>query len=254
MERRALVRKLAAALLIFAAAAGPVFLYDRLVARHLLQHRPSAQEIADGFHHLWYHSGATWQKNRWLGVPAQQNPNDVWIIQEIMFETKPDFVIETGTLFGGGAILWATLLEQTNPAGRVITIDVQDRVDEEHLPPIARRKVDFLLGMSTAPEIVAEVKRRVAGKRVLVILDSDHSMQNVLAELDIYAPLVPVGGYVIAQDTDVNGHPVLPRFGPGPMEAVDEFLKRDKRFESDRSRERLIFTMHPKGFLRRISL
>ena len=250
MERRVLVRRLAAVGLVLAAAAGPVLVYDRLVARQARQRRPSAQEIVDDFHRLAYPSRTI--ENHWLGVPAQQDPNDAWIIQEIMCETKPDYVIETGTLNGGSATLWASVLEYVNPQGRVITIDVVDKVNKEQLPPVARRKVDFLLGMSTAPEIVADVKQRVSGKRVLVILDSDHSKENVLAELNTYAPLVQVGGYVIVQDTNVNGHPVRPDFGPGPMEAVEEFLARDSRFESDRSRERLLFTEHPKGYLKRI--
>lgn len=256
-ERRALLRRLAVAALLIAAAAGPVALYDRLVARHLLERRQappvlSPQMIIDAFHQLSYYDSRTWLLNTWLGIPTRQNPNDVWITQEIISETKPDVVVETGTFHGGSAVLWAMVLGQVKPAGRVISIDIEDMVDEATLPPVAREKVTFLVGSSTAPEIVAEVRRRVGGKRVLVVLDSDHSMKHVLAELDAYAPLVQVGDYLIVQDTNLNGHPVHPGSGPGPMEAVDQFLQRDSRFESDRSRERLLFTMHPKGYLRRV--
>jgi cephalosporin hydroxylase len=87
---------------------------------------------------------------------------------------------------------------------------------------------------------------------VLVILDSDHSKQHVLNELAAYAPLVTLGSYLIVQDTHVNGHPVEPMFGPGPMEALTEFLATNPDFVSDRGRERLMFTMHPNGYLRRI--
>jgi cephalosporin hydroxylase len=190
---------------------------------------------------------------RWLGIPTMQNPNDVWVTQEIMWEVRPDFIIETGTAFGGSAALWATILEQINPNGRVITIDMGDRVTDARDLPIFQRKVDFLQGSSTAPEILSDVTRRVAGRRAIVLLDSDHSKSHVLNELNAYAPLVEVGSYLIVQDTNLNGHPVVPYFGPGPMEAVEEFLKSDDRFEPDAARDRkFLFTMHPSGYLKRV--
>jgi cephalosporin hydroxylase len=100
---------------------------------------------------------------------------------------------------------------------------------------------------------VAEVTRRVGGKRTIVILDSDHRRDHVLAELRAYSPLVGVGSYLIVQDTDVNGHPVMESFGPGPMEAVEAFLRGNAAFRSDRSRERLLFTLAPKGYLKRVA-
>jgi cephalosporin hydroxylase len=100
--------------------------------------------------------------------------------------------------------------------------------------------------------VVAEVARRVGTGRTMVLLDSDHRMAHVLAELRAYADLVSPGSYLIVQDTNVNGHPVLPGFGPGPMEAVREFLAADDRFEIDRDQERLLFTMHPGGYLKRV--
>jgi len=87
---------------------------------------------------------------------------------------------------------------------------------------------------------------------VMVLLDSDHRMPHVLAEMRAYAPLVSEGSYLVVQDTDINGHPVLPGFGPGPMEAVTEFLSGDDRFQVDRDQERLMFTMHPGGYLKRV--
>jgi cephalosporin hydroxylase len=213
----------------------------------------SAREIVDAYHQLWYESPDTWRANRWLGIATLQNPNDVWVIQEIITEVRPDFVVETGTAFGGSAALWAMILDQVNPEGRVITIDIARLVSTRTLPEVARRKVDFLVGSSTAPEIVAEVTRRVKGRRTIVILDSDHSRDHVLAELKAYSPLVGVGSYLIVQDTDINGHPVLKDAGPGPMEAVEEFLRGNAAFRSDRSRERLLFTVLPKGYLKRVA-
>jgi len=212
----------------------------------------SKQEIIDNFHKLYYES-VVWDTTRWLGVLSQQNPNDAWIHQEIIVDVKPDIIVEAGTLHGGSAALWATILQQVNPNGRVITIDIEDKAAEAKKLPIVRQYVDFLIGSSTDPAIVAEVKKRVEGRKVLVILDSDHSKGHVLAEMKAYAPFVSVGSYMIVQDTNINGHPVLANFGPGPMEAVQEFLASNQQFKPDEKAERLMFTLHPKGYLKRNS-
>lgn len=209
------------------------------------------RKIIEDFHKLYYGSLA-WNKNRWLGVRSQQNPNDAWIHQEIIAAVKPDFIIETGTLNGGSAALWATVLQQVNPNGRVITIDIKDEASEAKKLPIVKQYVDFIVGSSTDFAIVSKVKKRVEGKKVLVILDSDHSKDHVLAEMKAYGPLVSPGSYLIVQDTNINGHPVLPNFGPGPMEAVEEFLASNQQFKSDADAERLMLTLHPKGYLKRI--
>jgi cephalosporin hydroxylase len=86
---------------------------------------------------------------------------------------------------------------------------------------------------------------------VLVILDSDHTKDHVLAEMRAYGPLVTKGSYMIVEDTNINGHPVLPDFGPGPWEAVEEFLQGNDQFTVDRSREKLLMTFNPMGYLRR---
>jgi cephalosporin hydroxylase len=231
-------------------AAGPLSLTP--VAR-AEGRKPDRQEIIDRFLKLWAkRPGNTVFENRWLGVKTLQNPNDVWITQEILFEVKPDFLVETGTLFGGSAALWAMILEQINPAARVITIDIKDRVTEAKKLDIFRRKVDFLIGSSTDPEIVAEVRRRTKGKKIVVLLDSAHEKDHVLNELEAYSPLVAVGSYLIVQDTVVNGHPIWPNFGPGPHEAVEEFLATNDQFEPDHSRERLLLTLCRDGYLKRI--
>lgn len=210
------------------------------------------KEVADLYHQVFYNSPNTWRVNKWLGILTEQNPNDVWITQEIIVEKRPDFIIEAGTLCGGSAALWATILEQVNPEGRVITIDILDQAQEARKLPIVQRHVDFLHGSSTATDIVNDVKKRVEGKKALVILDSDHSKQHVLDEMAAYAPLVTVGSYLIVQDTNINGHPVERTFGPGPMEAVVEFLATHRNFLLDRGRERFMFTMNPNGYLKRI--
>jgi len=209
--------------------------------------------IIDEFLKLWMSPFEhTVFKNHWLGIETQQNPNDVWITQEILFEVKPDFMVEAGTRRGGSAAVWAMILEQINPDARVITIDIEDQVTDARNLDIVRRKVDFLVGSSTDPEILAEVKRRTQGKKVVVLLDSAHDKQNVLNELNAYAPLIGVGSYLIVQDTVVNGHPIWTEYGPGPYEAVQEFMANNDDFKVDRSRERLLLTLCRKGFLKRI--
>jgi cephalosporin hydroxylase len=211
------------------------------------------KDIRDNFHMLWYQNQNTWKKNKWLGILTRQNPMDIWVTQEIIVDTKPDFIVETGTLFGGSALVWATILQQVNSDGRVITVDIEDSTQEAKKLSLWKEKVDFFLGSSVAPEILETIGKKVKGKKVLVVLDSDHRKDHVLKELLAYSAFVQVGGYIIVQDTNSNGHPVTPGSGPGPMEAVEEFLIGNKHFESDLHRERLLFTFCPRGFLKRVN-
>jgi cephalosporin hydroxylase len=226
--------------------------YQYATRPHTPGRRAQAQQTVERFHQMFYTSPATWIENRWLGVLTHQNPNDVWIHQEIIVETKPDFIIETGTFHGGSAALWATILQQVNPQGKVITIDVHDLAGEARKLPIMQERVIFLRGSSTDPKTLAQVEAWVEGKRVLVILDSLHTRDHVLQELRCYSRFVQKGGYLIVQDTNVNGHPVRDDHGPGPMEAVEDFLRENDQFVADRTRERLMLTMHPKGYLKRV--
>jgi cephalosporin hydroxylase len=114
-------------------------------------------------------------------------------------------------------------------------------------------RIAYLTGSSTSALIVDQVRTRVAGaSRVMVILDSDHKKDHVLDELRLYSPLVTKGSYLIVEDTNINGRPVFPGFGPGPAEAVDDFLSANTAFERDPSRERFLVTFNPGGYLRRV--
>jgi cephalosporin hydroxylase len=181
-------------------------------------------------------------QNRFLGILTLQTPSDAWIILEIMAETRPDLIVEAGTFHGGSAALWAIILQHINPRGRVITIDIEDQREARAINlPISKRRVEFILGSSTDPKVVAKVHKRAKGKRVMVLLDSLHSKEHVAAEIEAYAPLVPVGGYLIVQDTSV-----------GPDEAIAEFLAANTNWVADRRRERYPDTNSVKGYLRRI--
>lgn len=212
---------------------------------------PLTEEEIGRFARWWSLSQDNYNKSRWLGIQTLQNPMDAWIIQEIIHQVRPDVIVEAGTLKGGSAALWAVILEQANPAGRVITIDITDDTRKARKLPIVQRKVDFLVGSSIDPAILAEVRQRVAGKRTLVILDSLHTRDHVLAELRAYAALVSLGSYMIVQDTGVwrprRGHPE-----GWASDAVEEFLDENDAFVADRSRERFWLTNCPGSWLKRV--
>ena len=200
------------------------------------------------FHRRWYRGPDTWRSTSWLGVRTLKCPFDLWIYQEILFQTRPDLIVETGTARGGSAYFLAGMCDLLGH-GRILTIDVGVSDQRPEHP-----RVTYLTGSSTDPEILATVRDAVGpGERVMVILDSDHSKRHVLAELQAFAPLVTEGNYLVVEDTNVNGHPVFPEHGPGPMEAVEEFLEEEAGagFAVDRACERLLLTFNPSGFLLR---
>jgi len=134
--------------------------------------------------------------------------------------------------------------------GKVITIDI-DSTKVEERP--RHERIKYLLGSSTSEKVVEEINNLIGDDdRVMVTLDSDHSMKHVLNELRIYSKLVTPGSYLIVEDTHVNGHPLFPDYGPGPMEAVEEFLKENQDFVLDREKEKFLLTFNPKGYLKRI--
>ena len=162
-------------------------------------------------------------------------------------ELAPGLVIETGTYRGGSALYIADRLE-TIGAGNVVTVDVNEPPNPPQHP-----RLTYFTGSSTDPAIVEKIAGMIPeGTPVLVILDSDHSRDHVAAELEAYAPLVPVGSYLIVEDTNVNGHPAAPDFGPGPMEAVWDFMAGDPGFEIDARCERYFLTQNPSGYLKRV--
>jgi cephalosporin hydroxylase len=205
------------------------------------------KRIAREFHRLYYNSGSrTWSNTFWLGTRAQKCPLDLWIYQELLHELRPSVIVETGTAEGGSALFLASVCDLLGH-GSIVSVDI---VAQPGRP--AHERITYLTGSSTAPEIRTRVEELVGDKApVLVILDSNHERDHVLEELRIYAPLVTPGSFVIVEDTNVNGHPVLPDFGPGPMEAVDEFLRSIDEFSVDWRREKFFLTFNPSGYLQR---
>jgi cephalosporin hydroxylase len=201
--------------------------------------------LVDQFHRLYYgRREQTWGNTFWLGHRVLKCPLDLWCYQEILHEVRPELIIETGTYQGGSALFLASICDLLGQ-GNVLTIDVDRRDDRPRHPRIA-----YLTGSSTANAILRQVRRRAEGtSRVLVILDSGHTKEHVLAELHAYAPLVTPGSYLVVEDTNLNGHPVESDHGPGPAEAVAEFLERNDAFVRDERREKFLLTFNPGGYL-----
>ena len=207
------------------------------------------KNVIDRFHKLYYTSeDETWKNTFWLGTPTQKCPLDLWIYQEIIFNIKPDAIIECGTYGGGSALFLASICDLLSH-GEIITIDIKSM---EGRPK--HKRITYLLGSTTSQEILEKVQAFVKNKnRVMVILDSDHNKEHVLKELEIYSQFVSKNSYLIVEDANINGHPVEPDFGPGPMEAVEEFLEGNKDFVIDTSKEKFYMTFSPNGFLKRAS-
>jgi cephalosporin hydroxylase len=204
----------------------------------------------------------------WLGRPIIQYPQDIVAMQELVWRIQPDLIIETGIAHGGSLILSASLLElnaacggDTGAAVLGIDIDIREHNRAAILSHPMSKRISMIQGSSIAPEIVAQVHQHAQGKqRVLVCLDSNHTHDHVLAELEAYAPLTSVGSYCVVFDTIVEELPsdFYPErsWGPGnsPQSAVREYLKGHPEFEIDASIDnKLLISVAPKGYLRRIA-
>jgi len=200
-------------------------------------------------YHQWYHrNGATTYNNtRWLGTATQKSPLDAWVFQEIIFEAKPDVLVETGTYKGGSSFYYASVMDLLN-RGRILTVDIENYGGKPQHP-----RVQFFLGSSTSPEILDRLRAAIEpGEKVMVTLDSDHHAEHVAEELRLYHDMVTPGSYLVVEDTHFNGRPILPGFGPGPYEAVEAFLRAHPNFQRDRTREKFGMTFNPGGWLKRL--
>lgn len=202
--------------------------------------------ITDMFHHIYYGS-RVWERTHYFGRHILKCPLDMWVYQEIFHDVKPDYLIETGTFHGGSALYYAHLFDLIGN-GKVITIDVNHRDDfPKH------KRITYIKASSTDVDQHDEICKKIGTqKKVLVVLDADHSMDHVYSEMKLWSNAVSLGSYLIVEDSNVNGHPVRPDFGPGPMEAIEKFLEEDDRFVVDSSREKFRLTQNPKGYLKRI--
>ena len=207
----------------------------------------------------------TWGENHfWLGVPIFQVLMDLIAYQEIIWEVKPDLIIETGIKFGGSLIFSAsmlTLLEACGEIenGKVIGVDIKLPTGIRTHPLF--NKIIMLKGSSTSEEIIKKVRELAKNKkRIVVFLDSNHSHNHVLGELRLYAPLVSIGSYIVVEDTFVEDlgyrgktRPSQWNKGKNPRTAVWKYLEENKNFVIDKAIElRKIFVGNPDGYLKRI--
>jgi cephalosporin hydroxylase len=196
----------------------------------------------------------------WLGRPIIQYPQDIVAMQELIWQVKPDLVIETGIAHGGSLVLYASILELLGSDGRILGVDVDIRSQnraaiEAH--PMAKR-IDMIQGSSTDATVLVRVRESARGrKRIMVVLDSNHTHAHVRRELELYSPFVTNGSYLVVFDTVVERMPkeAFPDrpWGPGdnPWTAVQSFLQSNDRFEIDRRLEdKLLITVAPGGYLR----
>ena len=198
----------------------------------------------------------------WLGRPIIQYPEDIMAIQELIWNVKPDLVIETGIARGGSLILSASILELVGGKGEVLGIDTDIREHNRRKIETHRmfKRISMLEGSSVDPVILNKVKKFARGKRkIIVFLDSNHSHAHVLKELELYSPFVTKGSYIVAFDTIAE---FLPKgiiknrpWGKGnsPWTAAREFLRTHKNFVPDKSMEnKLAITVAYDGFLKRV--
>jgi len=185
----------------------------------------------------------------YFGVGTMKSPMDAWIYQEIIFETKPDVIVEIGNANGGSALFLAHLCDLLGK-GRVIGLDLSHKTVPEQVvkhPRITLIDGDACGNFESVARLISDEER------VLVIEDSAHTYDNTLNVLRRYSPLIKLGGYFIVED-GICHHGLAVGPQPGPYEAVETFLGENADFEVDRTRERFLITWNPKGYLRRTRL
>lgn len=206
---------------------------------------------ADG--HNWVHQA------NWFGEPLLQLPQDMFAFQEIIWKTRPDYIIEVGVAWGGSVLFNATVCEALGH-GQVIGVDVfipADLTDRLNSKGSISDRLHLINGSSIEEETVSRVKEIVGdSKRTFIILDSHHTKAHVLKELELFSPLVGKGCYLLCGDTIIDYIPEQEHrvrewgHGNSPMDALDEFLKTNKRFISDDYFDnKLLLTCNPRGFL-----
>ncbi len=186
-----------------------------------------------------------WAETYWLGKQVVKCPMDLWVYQEILWECKPDVLIETGTSGSGSAYFFASIMDRIGH-GRVVTVDIDEYPHLRSDHP----RITYLVGSSIAPEIVSRMASAAQGK-VMVSLDSLHTYEYVRAELEAYARLVTPGQYLVVEDTGCANLGETATTGDWCNRAVSEFLAANPSFAADLSRERHLLTSNGNGWIRR---
>lgn len=198
--------------------------------------------------HQGYRYGAEKLQQRWLGQDIIKSPMDCWVYQEIIHDTRPDIILELGVMFGGATRFFASICDLVGH-GRVIGVDIS----LSKVGTIDHPRVELIEGSSVGDEVFRKIEAAAAGKKVLVVADSDHEKSHVLQEIRLYSRFVPVGGYFIVEDSandPMHFHPVP---NEGPQAAALEFLRENDDFVADRRyAEKYILSINPYGYLLRV--
>ena len=198
----------------------------------------------------------------WLGRPIIQYPQDMIAMQEIIWQVKPDLIIETGIAHGGSLIFYASLLELIGNNGKVLGIDIDIREhnkEEVEKHPLFKRII-LIEGSSIDPKVIEKVKKQASkARKAVVVLDSNHTHEHVLKEMQLYSTFVKIGSYLVVFDTIIEDLPEKlfsdRPWGKGnnPRTAVNEFMKTNHDFEVDKNIEdKILISVAPNGYLKRI--
>lgn len=216
-------------------------------------------KIVEDFHKLYYGNGSrTWSGNtKYLGINVLKCPLDMWIYQEIVYDIKPDIIIDVGSGDAGCTLFLATILDamydESSYKGTIIAIDTENTNHVGILPK--HKRIKYVTGSSTSEDTITQVRQLIKFPikfPSLIILDSDHHKENVLKELNIYSKFAIKDSYIVVEDTNLN-HPNPTDF-EGPFEAVQEFLSNSnnsKKFVVDKDKEKFWLTFNPGGYLKR---
>jgi cephalosporin hydroxylase len=217
-------------------------------------HRGALEVLIEADRYNWIH------QTNWFGEPILQLPQDMFALQEIIFDTRPRYIVEVGVAWGGSLLFYSTLMHALG-GERIVGIDIFTPEDlKKRLGAFGAisHRISLINGSSIEDSTIDQVKSILGGSRdVMIVLDSNHTHDHVLKELRLYSPLVGVGHYLICGDTILEQIPQQPHrprpWGPGnnPQTALDQFLRENDRFGIDRRLEnKLLFSCNPGGYLR----
>jgi cephalosporin hydroxylase len=206
------------------------------------------------YYHLWYYNSRVWIQTSWMGVKTFKSPMDMWNYQEILVSLQPTVIIEFGTLYGGSALYFSSVMRQIGSPYVVVSVDINGALISEKTKSDPNIR---LLTMSSICDNVGLTLKDLRGEypgTAFAILDSDHTKDHVLAEMISLKKILVAGDYLVVEDSNINGHPVFRSFGPGPYEAIREYFRlHPGDYERDFERERKFgFSFAPHGFLRRL--
>ena len=207
--------------------------------------------ITKQFHRYWYYSHI-WEEHTYMGYNVKQLPFDLMLYQEIIFDRRPSYIVQTGVSLGGSIIFFAHILDAMQADSSAVVVGIDIKLTPE-ARTISHPRIHLIEGSSVDNQTIQAVENLLPNHNGMVSLDSDHSFEHVRQELQLYQQFVGLNQFLVAEDTNLNNHPVNSLFGPGPYEAVVEFLKTTDKFVQDDLWKKNMFSFHQYGWLRRVS-